>query len=55
MTAPVTMIMKQDKVTTKWRSQMCFYLPEAYQRVTPLPSDSLVYIEDRPAMTVFVR
>lgn len=56
MTAPVTMKMSQA-AEGKWTTQMCFYLPNNYQVgvVPPTPMDAEVYIEDRPAMTVFVR
>merc|ERR1711872_457480 len=48
-------------VSTKWTKQsdgshqkeMCFYLTEEYQANPPQPTNSRVYIVNRPAMTVF--
>merc|ERR1712179_475102 len=50
-------------VSTKWTKQsdgsyqkeMCFYLAEAYQATPPQPTNTRVYIVNRPAMTVFTR
>ena len=50
-------------VSTKWTKQsdgsyqkeMCFYLTEEYQANPPQPTNSRVYIVNRPAMTVFTR
>merc|ERR1719192_734195 len=50
-------------VSTKWTKQtdgtfnkeMCFYLSEKYQANPPQPTNSKVYIINRPAMTVFTR
>ena len=50
-------------VSTKWTKQsdgsfqkeMCFYLSEEYQSAPPQPTNSRVYIVNRPAMTVFTR
>merc|ERR1712079_136507 len=50
-------------VSTKWTKQsdgsfvkeMCFYLSEKYQANPPQPTNSRVYIVNRPAMTVFTR
>ena len=50
-------------VSTKWTKQsdgsfvkeMCFYLSEKYQANPPQPTNSRVYIVNRPAITVFTR
>ena len=50
-------------VSTKWtrlsensvEKEMCFYLDEAHQSNPPQPTNSDVYIVNRPAMTVYTR
>ena len=50
-------------VSSKWTKQsdgtfqkeMCFYLSEEYQADPPQPTNSRVYIVNRPAMTVYTR
>ena len=50
-------------VSSKWtklsdgtfQKEMCFYLSEEYQTNPPQPTNSRVYIVNRPAMTVYTR
>lgn len=50
-------------VSTKWtiindnsyEKEMCFYLDEKHQSNPPNPTDSEVYIINRPQMTIFTR
>jgi hypothetical protein len=50
-------------VSTKWtklsdgtfQKEMCFYLSEEYQANPPQPTNSRVYIVNRPAMTIYTR
>ncbi|XP_037795634.1 heme-binding protein 2-like [Penaeus monodon] len=54
MTAPVTMMEEPvDDVSNKY--QMCFYIPAAHQLEPPMPTDTEVYIEVRPRLTVATR
>ena len=54
MTIPVSS--KWTKLSDgTWQKEMCFYLSEEYQANPPQPTNSRVYIVNRPAMTVYTR
>ncbi|XP_043939480.1 heme-binding protein 2-like [Protopterus annectens] len=53
MTAPVITKVSEDASRQK-KSKMYFLLPAAYQDTPPVPTDSDVFIENFPPLTVFV-
>lgn len=53
MTIPVSIIRKT--VESEIRVTMCFYLSLANQSGPPVPSDSRVFFQDRPMLTVAVK
>merc|ERR1712165_449546 len=54
MTVPVSTTWTKQTDGT-FNKEMCFYLSEKYQANPPQPTNSRVYIVNRPAMTVFTR
>ena len=54
MTVPVsTKMTKIDQST--YQKEMCFYLDEKHQSSPPQPTNADVYIQTRPAMTIYTR
>ena len=54
MTVPVSTEMRKLS-DNSFEKEMCFYLDETYQSNPPQPTNSEVYIVNRPAMTVYTR
>ena len=54
MTIPVSSKWKKLQ-NNSFEKEMCFYLDETYQSNPPQPTNSEVYIVNRPAMTVYTR
>ena len=53
MTAPVTLrIIPGEGPNCESNYTMSFYIPRAFQEDTPTPTDTQVYIEDRPEFEV---
>ena len=44
---------EEDEVQTKYT--MCFYINEANQENTPVPTNPEVFIQDRPTLTVIAK
>ncbi len=56
MTAPVSTSIGTNAATTKKGSrEMCFLISKEFQSDTPTPTNPLVYINERPAMSVYTR
>ncbi len=56
MTTPVTMLYEPDCSSSLTRDvTMAFYIPSAFQKNPPQPSNPLVFIDQRPEMKVLVR
>ena len=53
MTTPVSMKMKGNK--NSFEKEMCFYLDSTHQANPPQPTNSDVYIVNRPAMSIYTR
>ena len=54
MTVPVSTEMRKLS-DNSFEKEMCFYLDETYQSNPPQPTNSEVYIVNRPEMTVYTR
>jgi len=56
MTTPVsTRITTGADVTEEGSREMCFAIGSAFQEGAPAPTNPLVYINERPSMTVYTR
>jgi len=55
MTVPVSTQVTQDASSQIVTHRMCFYIGETHQANPPQPSNQQVFIENRPAMTIFTR
>jgi len=56
MTSPVsTRITTGADATEEGNKEMCFAIGTAFQENAPAPTNDLVYINERPAMTVYTR
>jgi hypothetical protein len=55
MTVPVSTWVSVSSDGTEEFREMCFFIGEEFQENPPKPTNELVFIKERPTMTIFTR